>query len=102
MTSLKPFEKTLKNIRKTGKVVYGLKESISSLDNSKLIICSSSISAENLNLIEEKCKQNSITFITTEQNSIGLSKTLGLGYRISVFSVLEADESDLNLILSKL
>ena len=44
MTSLKPFEKTLKNIRKTGKVVYGLKESISSLDNSKLIICSSTIS----------------------------------------------------------
>jgi len=102
MTSLKPFEKTLKNIRKTGKVVYGFKESISSLDNSKLIICSSTISTENLNLIEEKCKQNSITLITTEQNSIGLSKILGLSYRISVFSILEADESDLNLILSKL
>ena len=102
MTSLKPFEKTLKNIRKTGKLAYGFKESLSSLDNSKLIICSSTISTENLNLIEEKCKHNSITLITTEQNSIGLSKTLGLNYRISVFSILEADESDLNLILSKL
>ena len=55
-----------------------------------------------MSIIEEKCKQNSITLITTEQNSIGLSKTLGLSYRISVFSILEADESDLNLILSKL
>ena len=52
--------------------------------------------------IEEKCKQSSIPFITTEQNSIGLSKVLGLSYRISVFSILEADDSDLNLILSKL
>jgi len=102
MTSLKPFEKTLKNIRKTGKIAYGLKESLSSSDRSKLVICSSTVSSDNLNLIEEKCKQNSIPFITTEQNSIGLSKVLGLSYRISVFSILEADESDLNLILSKL
>lgn len=102
MTSLKPFEKTLKNIRKTGKLAYGFKESLSSSDQSKLVICSSTVSGDNLNRIEKKCKQNSIPFITTEQNSIGLSKVLGLSYRISVFSILEADESDLNLILSKL
>ena len=41
MTSLKPFEKTLKNIRKTGKIAYGFKESLSSSDQSKLVICSS-------------------------------------------------------------
>ena len=102
MTSLKPFEKTLKNIRKTGKLAYGFKESLSSSDQSKLVVCSSTISSDNLLLIEEKCKQNSIPLITTEQNSIGLSKILGLSYRISVFSIIEADESDLNLILSKL
>ena len=102
MTSLKPFEKTLKNIRKTGKVAYGFKESLSTSDNSKLIICSSTVSDDNRDIIAEKCKQNSIPFITTDQNSILLSKTLGLNYRISVFSILEADESDLNLILSKL
>ena len=92
MTSLKPFEKTLKNIRKTGKLAYGFKESLSSSDQSKLVVCSSTISSDNLLLIEEKCKQN----------SIGLSKILGLTYRISVFSIIEADKSDLNLILSKL
>jgi len=102
MTSLKPFEKTLKNIRKTGKLAYGFKESLSSSDQSKLVVCSSTISSDNLLLIEEKCKQNSIPLITTEQNSIGLSKILGLSYRISVFSIIEADKSDLNLILSKL
>ncbi len=102
MTSLKPFEKTLKNIRKTGKVAYGFKESLSSSNQSKLIICSSTVTTENITLLEEKCKQNSIPFITTDQNSIGLSKILGLNYRISVFSIIDADESDLNLILSKL
>ena len=102
MTSLKPFEKTLKNIRKTGKLAYGFKESLSSSDQSKLVVCSSTISSDSLLLIEEKCKQNSIPLITTEQNSIGLSKILGLSYRISVFSIIEADKSDLNLILSKL
>ena len=102
MTSLKPFEKTLKNIRKTGKLAYGFKESLSSSDQSKLVICSSTVSNDQLNLIEEKFKQNSIPLITTEQNSIGLSKILGLSYRISVFSIIEADKSDLNLILSKL
>ena len=67
MTSLKPFEKTLKNIRKTGKVVYGFKESLSSLDNSKLIICSSTISTENLNLIEEKCKVDLRLLVSNER-----------------------------------
>lgn len=102
MINLKPFEKILKNIIKTGEVVFGYKESLSSVDESKLIICSSTVSGNNLELLKEKCTKNSIPFIITDRNSVSLSKSLAINHRISVFSILNADESDLNQILSKL
>ena len=100
--NFKLIEKTLKNISKSGKVVYGFKESLNTISESKLVVCSSTVSPDNLQLLEETCKKYSVPFTLTKNNSIVLSKFLGRSYRISVFSILTADESDLQQVLDKL
>ena len=86
--NFKLIEKTLKNISKSGKVVYGFKESLNTISESKLVVCSSTVSPDNLQLLEETCKKYSVPFTLTKNNSIVLSKFLGRSYRISVFSIL--------------
>jgi len=94
---LEPF---LKSVAKTGRVSYGLRESIKSLRGAKLLVVSSSLAEEERKRIEALCSSSKVPIINFDGPSLSLGKISGVYYPVKVLAVKSAGEADLEKLLS--
>ena len=90
--------KSLKNIITNGKIKYGFKQTVKSIENkqSKFVICSSSISDLQFTQLNDICTQFSVPVFQIPDNSILTGKILHKSFRISAFSIINANNSDID------
>lgn len=93
----KLLSKSLKNIITNGKIKYGFKQTVKSIENkqSKFVICSSSISDLQFTQLNDICTQFSIPFFQIHDNSLLTGKLIQKSFRISAFSIINANDADI-------
>lgn len=93
----KLLSKSLKNILENGKIRYGFKQTIKSIENkqSKFVICSSSISDSQFTQLNDICTQFSVPIFQISDNSLITAKILQKSFPISAFSIINANDSDI-------
>jgi len=101
VVSEKDFEKILRGVIKTGKVIIGTKEVIKSIKGSKLIVYSSYLSKDRISEIVNTCKSLSVPFIEFKGTSMDLGRICGKLFLISVIAVKSSGEVDLSPIIKQ-
>ncbi len=96
----KILEKSLKDARKESKL-YGSKEVLNSVNNSKLIVLSQSVRQKNrLEKIESDAKKQKVPLVNFQGTSVALGRLCGLQFRISTISFTSIDEANIKSILN--
>ena len=95
----KQLEKALKDAIKEKKHVLGVKQVLSSIKNSKLVILSKSISNVHENEITEYAKKEKIPTFQFEGSSVTLGRLCGLQFRVSAVSLTSINDSNIKSIL---
>jgi len=95
----KQLEKALKDAIKEKKHVLGVKQVLSSIKNSKLVILSKSISHVHENEINESANKEKIPTFQFEGSSVALGRLCGLQFRVSAVSLTSINDSNIQTIL---
>ena len=95
----KILEKSLKDARKENKLTMGSKQVLNSVNNSKLIVLSQSVSKEMFEKIESDAKKQKVPLVNFEGTSVALGRLCGLQFRISTISFTSIDEGNIKSIL---
>tara|TARA_B100000745_G_scaffold5699_1_gene4759 strand:+ start:27 stop:350 length:324 start_codon:yes stop_codon:yes gene_type:complete len=95
----KILEKSLKDARKENKLTMGSKEVLNSVNNSKLIVLSQSVSKEMFEKIESDAKKQKVPLVNFQGTSVALGRLCGLQFRISTISFTSIDEGNIKSIL---
>ena len=94
-------EKNFKNIVKKGKVVFGLKQTLSSLKDGKAKLIVIANNCPNGKELIKKSNNNKIPFYQTKSNSLELGSLCGKAYAVSTFSVLDDGGVNISHLLKK-
>lgn len=92
----KDLQKIIRSIVKNGKHDVGLKESIKSLNNVKMLIYSSDLDELNISYLENSCKKLSIPIIAFAGSSMTLGRICGKPFKVRVFSVRSTGDTDIS------
>ena len=95
----KILEKSLKDARKENKLTMGSKQVLNSINNSKLIVLSQSVSKEMFEKIESDAKKQKVPLVNFQGTSVALGRLCGLQFRISTISFTSIDEGNIKSIL---
>ena len=95
----KILEKSLKDARKENKLTMGSKQVLNSVNNSKLIVLSQSVSKEMFEKIESDAKKQKVPLVNFQGTSVTLGRLCGLQFRISTISFTSIDEGNIKSIL---
>ena len=95
----KILEKSLKDARKENKLTMGSKQVLNSVNNSKLIVLSQSVSKEMFEKIESDKKKKKVPLVNFQGTSVALGRLCGLQFRISTISFTSIDEGNIKSIL---
>ena len=96
---IKILEKSLKDARKENKLTMGSKQVLNSVNNSKLIVLSQSVSKEMFEKIESDAKKQKVPLVNFQGTSVALGRLCGLQFRISTISFTSIDEGNIKSIL---
>ena len=95
----KILEKSLKDARKENKLTMGSKQVLNSVNNSKLIVLSQSVSKEMFEKIESDAKKQKVPLVNFQGTSVALGRLCGLQFRISTISFTSLDDANIKSIL---
>ena len=95
----KILEKSLKDARKENKLTMGSKQVLNSVNNSKLIVLSQSVSKKMFEKIESDAKKQKVPLVNFQGTSVALGRLCGLQFRISTISFTSIDEGNIKSIL---
>lgn len=93
-------ESFLRSANKTGKVSFGMKETLKSIKGMKLVVASRSLLGEERKMLLDSCKSFNIPFIEFEGSSLMLGKAAGVAYPVKVLGVRSAGEADITKLLN--
>ena len=77
----------------------GSKQVLNSVNNSKLIVLSQSVSKEMFEKIESDAKKQKVPLVNFQGTSVALGRLCGLQFRISTISFTSIDEGNIKSIL---
>ena len=97
----KVLEKALIDAIKERKRVIGVKQIMSSMENSKLVVISRSLPTNLTKKIEESAKNHNVPLIHFNDNSITLGKLCGLTFRVSAISLNLLSNTNTQAILKE-
>jgi len=93
-------ESFLRSANKTGKVSYGLRETMKSIKSMKLIVASKSLQGEERKKLLDSCQSLNVPLIEFEGSSLMLGKAAGVAYPAKVLGVRSAGDADLTKLLN--
>ena len=96
----KIFRKTTKAIVKDGKYEIGLKESMKSLKNAKLLVYSDNLSELTISKIEKSCKKSSVPTIAYSGSSMTLGHICGKPFKVSSISVKSTGDTNISALIN--
>jgi len=96
----KMFQKTMKAIVKNGKYEIGLKESMKSLKNAKLLVYSDNLSELTISKIEKSCKKSSVPTIAYSGSSMTLGHICGKPFKVSSISVKSTGDTNISALIN--
>ena len=97
----KLLEKALIDAIKERKRIIGVKQIMSSMENSKLVVISRSLPTNLTKKIEESAKNHNVPLIHFNDNSITLGKLCGLTFRVSAISLNLLSNTNTQAILKE-
>ena len=97
----KLLEKALTGAIKENKHVFGAKQIMSSMKNSKLVVISQSVSTEITKKIEESAQNDSIPLLHFNDTSVTLGKLCGIQFRVSAVSLNSLSSTNVQAILKE-
>ena len=96
----KLFRKTMNAVVKNGKYDLGLKESMKSLKNVKLLVYSDNLDEVTITKIEKSCKKSSIPTIAYPGSSMTLGHICGKPFKVSSISVKSTGDADISTLVN--
>lgn len=97
----KLLEKTLKDAIKEKKRILGSKQILATMQNSKLIVLSQSISQNMEEKIQESAKKEKIPTLNFEGSSVALGRLCGLQFRVSAISLTSLSDTSIKSLLKE-
>ena len=97
----KLLEKALTGAIKERKRILGIKQVISSMKNSKLVVISQSVSIEITKKIEESAQNDSVPLLHFNDTSVILGKLCGLQFRVSAISLNSLSTANVQAIIKE-
>ena len=97
----KLLEKTLKDAIKERKRILGSKQILATMQNSKLIVLSQSISQNMEEKIQESAKKEKIPTLNFEGSSVALGRLCGLQFRVSAISLTSLSDTSIKSLLKE-
>ena len=94
-------EKNFKTIVKKGKVVFGAKQTMTSVKDGKAKLIIIADNCPNSTDLIKKAKNKKIPFHKTKSNSVELGSLCGKAYAVSTFSVLDDGGVNISHLLKK-
>jgi len=97
---VKALSKVIQDLIAPGKYKCGVKEAITSIKASKLLILSNSVPLPIKSQIEEKSRESGVPICYYEGNSVQLGKLCNKSFRVSVIALKSGTEEEIGVILS--
>jgi len=97
----KLLEKEIKDARKEKKSIWGTKQVLNSVNKSKLIVTSYSISKDELEIIHNNAKKGNVNILNFDGSSVDLGKLCGLQFRVSAMSFTSISEANIKSIMKE-
>ena len=97
----KLLQKALANAIKERKRTFGTKQILSSMENSKLVVISRSLSTDLSKKIEETAQNHNVPLIHFNDTSIELGKLCGIKFRVSAISLNTLSNTNIQSILKE-
>ena len=97
----KLLQKALANAIKERKRTFGTKQILSSMENSKLVVISRSLSTDLSKKIEETAQNHNVPLIHFNDTSIELGKLCGIKFRVSAISLSSLSNTNIQAILKE-
>ena len=101
MVMTKLLEKALTDAVKERKRTLGVKQIMSSMKNSKLVVISQSVSTEISKKIEESAQNDSVPLLQFNDTSVTLGKLCGLQFRVSAISLNSLSNTNVQAIIKE-
>ena len=97
----KLLEKALTGAIKEKKRIIGVKQIMSSMKNSKLVVISQSVPTETAKKIEGSAENNNVPLIHFRDTSVTLGKLCGLQFTVSAISLSSLSNTNVQAILKE-
>ena len=97
----KLLEKVLVDAIKEKKRILGTKQIMSSMENSKLVLISSSVPVKLTEKIVESAQKHNVPLIHFNDTSVVLGKLCGLSFRVSAISLSSLSNTNAEAILKE-
>ena len=97
----KLLQKALTDAIKERKRVLGVKQIVSSMKNSKLVVISQSVPTQTAKKIEESAQNDNVPLIHFNDTSVVLGKLCGLQFRVSAISLSSLSNTNVQTILKE-
>ena len=97
----KLLQKALATAIKERKRTFGTKQILSSMENSKLVVISRSLSTDLSKKIEETAQNHNVPLIHFNDTSIELGKLCGIKFRVSAISLSSLSNTNTQAILKE-
>ena len=97
----KLLEKALTDAIKENKHVFGAKQIMSSMKNSKLVVISQSVPTKMANKIEESAQNDNVPLLHFNDTSVTLGKLCGTQFRVSAVSLNSLSSTNVQAILKE-
>ena len=99
---VKLLEKLIKDAIEDGKCSFGIKEAVSTVKNSKLIVLSHSIPEKILEKIQQVSKSSKVPILNYDGSSVELGRLCGAQFRISALSLKTLSDTNLKALTKEL
>ena len=99
---VKLLEKLIKDAIEDGKCIFGTKEAISTVKNSKLIVLSHSVPEQILEKIQQESKNSKVPILNYDGSSVELGRLCGTQFRISALSLKTLSDTNLKALTKEL
>lgn len=93
-------ESFLKSACRTGKVSFGVRETLKYIKGAKLVITSQSLKQDEKDALLNSCSALSVPLIQFEGSSIQLGNIAGVKHPVKAIGIRSTGEADLNKLLN--
>ena len=98
----KTIDKVLRPLSKKTTQIYGYKETINSISQSKIVFYSSSLSSEKVEHLQNLCNTSNVPCIKYEGSSSDLGHVCRRLFRVLTVSIQQSEEADLTNLFNTL